>query len=185
MQLVHSENTMPMSCHFSWAPSAIIAVITVGVVLAGCPDGYYQFQSAVRHKLGLQDKWLALRGTGESMEQLTIGDQDSAVVLKLEHISGTSNHVFIKALPGVYRLYLTALEHQPGVQFSRNRDASGRQFWKATSADYPSPAAWNLSVTKGHDKVKGRHSLSCPTGDTHETYIDLWHEHPWLVEAAV
>ena len=113
------------------------------------------------------------------MEQLTIGDQDSAVVLKLDHIPGTSNNVSMKVLPGLCRLYLTALEHHPDVELSQTKDASGRQFWKATRTAFPSPAAWDLSVTKGHDGVDGRHSLSCCTDDGND--VDLRHEHVWLV----
>ena len=84
------------------------------------------------------------------MQQMTIGDEASAVVLKVEHITGTENHVSIKVLPSVCRLYLTAREHEPHVELSQTKDHSGRQFWNATRTDFPSETAEPVSDARPH-----------------------------------
>ena len=166
MQLVHLEGVMPLSRQRILAHQLCIATIKSGFMLADCPKGYYHFRSAARESLKHQHQWLALKkGVLMRMEQLTIGAQDSAVVLKVEKsIYGTSaNHVSIKVLPSVCRLYLTALDTEPQVKLLQTTDDSGRQFWNATRTG---SSHWNLSVTKGHSNVDGRHSLSCPWGDS-------------------
>lgn len=124
MQLGHLEGGTPKS----WPCIQPSAHITKTIVLAGHPEGYFHFKSASREDHKCQHNWLALRDKAEACQQLTVACQDSAVVLQLEHIPGTPNHISIKVCPDMFRAYVTALDHQPNVELSRTRDDSGRQF---------------------------------------------------------
>ena len=172
--------------HVCWCiqPSANITVTSVIPGKYVCPVGSFHFKSASREDHKCQHNWLALTDKAEACQQLTIACQDSAVVLQLEHIPGAPNHISIKVCPDMFGGYLTALDHQPNVELSRTRDDSGRQFWKASKTDFPSTAAWNLSVTQGRDHCDGRHSLSCGT-DFKDTHVDWGNEHAWFVEKQV